>query len=106
VVPSKLNAPLRVIDVPGFGNEALDPFCQSIVNNQLKQPVSTLLLVLSPFRLKKGNASVSAFDRLDTLGVGMPSPSCCRPRCRPLAAASHPRPCSHLCRPSLLMSCR
>ena len=45
VVPSNLTHPLRVIDVPGFGKEARDSFRQGIVDDQLKQPVSTLCLI-------------------------------------------------------------
>ena len=70
VVPSKLKAPLRACDVPGFGPSEDDPFRQSIVDDQLKKPVSTLCLVLPTVggRMK----DTFPFERLDKLGLCAP----------------------------------
>mmetsp|Transcript_21612 Transcript_21612/g.36918 ORF Transcript_21612/g.36918 Transcript_21612/m.36918 type:complete len:894 (+) Transcript_21612:2-2683(+) len=68
LVPSKMKAPLRAVDVPGFGDESLDPFRQSIVDEQLKKPASTLCLVLkADMRLE--DTAEPAFKRLDKLGT-------------------------------------
>ena len=46
VVPSNLTAPLRVCDVPGFGDDSLDPFRQQLVNEALKLAAEAAITVL------------------------------------------------------------
>lgn len=67
IVPSRLEQPLRLQDIPGFGDVGLDPFRQSLVSEALKMPVSTLALVLKGDRLKDDAAVAAA--RLDKLGL-------------------------------------
>ena len=70
VVPSNLTAPLRVCDVPGFGDDTLDPFRQQLVNEALKLQCSTLCLVLKHGRLK--DDAQEAAKRLGKLGICTP----------------------------------
>lgn len=86
-MPSVLEAPLRAVDVPGFGDELLDPFRQSIVDEQLKKPASTLCLVLKHDRLEDNAAT--AFARLD----------------RPGTSTGEPPPLPLPCRQALLPGC-
>ena len=71
VVPSNLRAPLRVCDVPGFGDDTLDPFRQQLVNEALKLQCSTLCLVLKHARLK--DDAQEAAQRLGKLGICAPA---------------------------------
>ena len=67
IVPSRLEQPLRLQDIPGFGDVGLDPFRQSLVTEALQKPVSMLALVLKGARLED-DANPAAV-RLDKLGI-------------------------------------
>lgn len=67
VVPSRLDHPLRICDVPGFGDDKLDPFRQSLVDAALKLECSTLLVCLKTDRLT-ADAQETA-HRLAKLGI-------------------------------------
>ena len=67
VVPSKLERSLRICDIPGFGDDKLDPFRQSIVDDALRLECSTLCLCLRVRRLS--GEAIETTARLDKLGV-------------------------------------
>jgi len=66
-IPSKLDAPLHICDVPGFGDEALDPFRQKCVTQALSLPCSTLCICLGPDM--RASSQQSAAQRLEEAGI-------------------------------------
>lgn len=68
VIPAALERPLHVCDVPGFGDEQLNPFRQSLVNEALQLECSTLCICLRVERLKNLDHK-GLFTRLGKLGI-------------------------------------